>query len=105
MKTPDILLQEAAKLFAEKGEAYGHSYKNFGKVCAILFPDPVELKSENDFNRIGLITMIVHKMLRYTRQFNSGGHLDSIKDLQVYGAMLEELTAEGFCERAEKNHA
>jgi len=95
-KTPDQLLHDAAELFHEKGKIYGHTYKEFGAMCAIMFPDGLKLKDANDFNRFALLIQVIHKSLRYTKQFEKGGHLDSVQDLKVYSAMLEELTAENL---------
>lgn len=91
MKNPADLLREKAELFEEKDKEYGAGYKQYGKVMKEIFPYGVmiEMEDEDTWNKMGIFNMIVHKVLRIA---NTGfGSMDSVRDLQVYGAMLEEL--------------
>lgn len=95
-KTAGDLLREKAKLFEEKGKQYGHSYKTFGEVMAILFPEGLEIRSVEEWNRLGVFQMIIHKVIRSSNKlFDDQKALDSFQDLQVYGAMMEELLLDG----------
>jgi hypothetical protein len=89
-KTVPEILREKAELFEEKGKQYGHSYLQYGEVMKALFPGGLPaIKSQRDWNMFGIYSMMVHKMLRLANMnFES---TDSIKDLQVYAAMLEEI--------------
>ena len=90
-KTPDELLKEAAKVFKKKGLEYGSSYKEFGKIMIAYFPNGLELKTEKDFTRFGILNMMIAKTDRYNKNFSKNGHQDSLIDLSVYSAMLQEI--------------
>tara|TARA_R100000742_G_C4259604_1_gene77409 strand:+ start:427 stop:732 length:306 start_codon:yes stop_codon:yes gene_type:complete len=81
-------LKQALKTFEERGKSYGDSYNQVGKVMAVLFPNGVELKTEADFNRMGLLNMIVSKLTRYANQWEKT-HKDSAHDMGVYSFILE----------------
>ena len=85
-------LHRLADLFESRNAEYGSSYKQAGLVLARLFPNGVTLIDDGDFNRFCLIVMIIHKLKRYTENFEEGGHEDSSDDLTVYAAMLREMT-------------
>lgn len=108
-KTPHMLMEEelfdkeyvnpiAARLIElawiaeEKGREYGETHDKFGPVMKALFPEGIHAVSTEDWNRIGVINMIVHKLMRYVANMKNGGHLDSANDLSVYGAILAEVT-------------
>lgn len=84
-----FLLEGAAKTYRERNKTYGNSYKRHGEVMRSLFPEGILLKTTEDFNRFGVLNMIVSKLCRYAAK--PEGHLDSIHDTVVYSAMLEEL--------------
>ena len=87
-------LKKAAETYAERNKVYGNTYKRHGQVAAALFPDGVTLKTVDDHNRFGVLTLVIGKLTRYCTNFSTGGHADSIHDLGVYAFMLEELDAE-----------
>ena len=58
-----------------------------------LFPNGVQLKTEEDFGRWGVFSTIIGKMHRYAVNFDKG-HDDSLRDAIVYAAMLRELDGE-----------
>lgn len=89
LQTHDILL-EMAKTFEERNAVYGDNFKTVGKVLEIMFPNGVELKTADDYNRWHLFELMVVKFTRFT---NSGlTHQDSIHDTAIYAAMVESLT-------------
>lgn len=92
------MLMAAAETYAERNKVYGDTYKIHGTVMQSLFPDGVKLECDDDHNRFGVLTMMVGKLTRYAQNFEKGGHADSLHDLSVYSAMLNELDAE-FNER------
>lgn len=96
MKNKDVpeLLEEKGKIFREKQKQYGSSYKDFGIIMNILMKNQ-QPKSENDWNKIGLYNMIVHKVMRLGKKLlEADVSIDSVQDLQVYGAILEKIINE-----------
>ena len=91
MKTVPEMLRDAAGIYEQRNKIYGDNYKRFGKVMALLFPDGVTLKTEDDFNRFGIFVQLVSKETRYAENFLRGGHDDSLDDTSVYSMMLKEL--------------
>lgn len=83
-------MAQALETIKEKRKQYGDSYLKYGKVMMALFPNGIKTYDEEDFNRLGLLNMIVHKLVRYTNQWENK-HQDSIHDLGVYAFMLEAL--------------
>lgn len=94
MKTVPEMLREAAATYEERNKLYGDNYKRFGRVMVELFPDGLELKSVDDFNRFGVFVQSVAKLTRYSQNFTRGGHDDSCLDASVYWQMQRELDAE-----------
>jgi hypothetical protein len=91
MNASDIL-ERNKETFTEKGKEYGHSYKDFGKTIMSLFPNGIMLNDEDDVNKFSVFFMMVHKISRIA---NTGlKSTDSMKDLSVYSAILEELCSE-----------
>lgn len=88
--TPDQILAQAQRTFAEKGNVYGHNYLRIGEVLKGLFPDGITLKTVDDHNRFHLLMCLVIKLTRYTVNWKQG-HQDSIHDAIVYAAILESL--------------
>lgn len=87
------MLREAAATYEERNKLYGDNYKNFGKVMVGMFPNGLAVRSESDWNRLGVFVQIASKMTRYAEQFTKGGHDDSLLDMSVYANMLRELDA------------
>jgi hypothetical protein len=86
------LLRACAITYEERNKLYGDNYKKFGRVMEAMFPEGLQLKSIQDFNRYGIFVQCVSKIMRYGENLSKGGHQDSAHDLSVYAAMLEELT-------------
>lgn len=84
------LLQQAAKLYAQKNRERGAVYRHFGAVMSGLYPQGKEFKTEEEWTRAGIILNIVTCLSRYC--WNPAGDVDSARDLTVYAAMLLELT-------------
>ena len=98
-KNAGELLKEKSELYISKSKEYGSTYKDFGKVAAALFPGGLKIITEDEWNRFGVYVMLIHKMMRISRKiFNAEISVDSIKDMQVYAAMLEELCNEDDCD-------
>lgn len=94
MKSVPEMLEEKAALYKQRNAIYGDNYKRFGPIMALLFPEGSPLKTNDDFNRFGILVQIVAKVTRYAENFNRGGHEDSLDDLAVYAMMLKELDNE-----------
>lgn len=84
-------MADAANLFEIRSAQYGEAYLQHGYIMAALFPDGLELKTAEDFNRFGIMNMMVSKLNRYSNNFGNLGHQDSSRDLGVYSFMLEEV--------------
>ena len=93
MKTGADILEEAAQTFREKNAVYGDNWRLVGRVMRGLFPNGLEIQSAEDWERLHILLLLVVKMTRYTVNFKNG-HIDSIRDATVYGAMLEMIDEE-----------
>ncbi len=98
-RTAPGFLESGATTYRERNKQYGDSYYKFGKVMAELFPDGFIFagansldpkKAAHDWNRLGILVQIVSKLTRYSNDFSKPHH-DSIHDIMVYAAMLQEL--------------
>lgn len=89
----DNLLIKAAALFKERNAVYGDNYKMVGAVMAALFPNGLEVKTVDDWNRLHILLLGVVKDTRYTVNWATG-HPDSIGDRTVYSAMLDMIDRE-----------
>jgi hypothetical protein len=87
---PQYLL-EAADLYKTKNTLYGDSYKKTGELLEILFPEGIELKTADDFNRFSVFTLILGKITRYSNHWENTDVEDTMLDLSVYATMLREL--------------
>jgi len=94
MPSPVDFLKMATQTFKDRDKLYGSSYKTFGQLGIALFPQGLNLKTEKDFERFGILNMILSKLHRYAHNFTEQGHADSLIDLSVYAAMLNALDYE-----------
>lgn len=85
-------LTKLADLNRERGGTYG-DFEKIGRVLAQVFPEGLTLKTPDDWNRIILFTNSMNKLVRYSVNFNAGGHADSLDDNAVYSIMLRDLDA------------
>ena len=83
------VLEKMADTYRERNRVYGDNYLVVGQVMKSLFPDGVDLRSVEDYNKWHLFELIVVKMTRFAN--SSLTHQDSIHDMSVYGAMLESI--------------
>jgi hypothetical protein len=93
MSVPDRLAK-LAEIYRSRNAVYGDTYKRFGKVMMALFPEPLTLSTEEDWNRMALFFHKADKIARYASSFTKGGHVDSLDDDAVYGMMLQEYDAD-----------
>ena len=91
--TVSDLLVEAAKLFDERNKTYGDTYKRTGPAMKSILPE-VTLNTSEDYTRMFILITIVGKIIRYSNNFNNGGHDDSLADIAVYSNMLREIDIE-----------
>lgn len=89
-RSPVDCMEEAFETFKTRNKEYGDNYLNHGRVMMALFPKGVNLKTIEDYNRFGIINMLVAKLTRYC-QGGPKSHQDSIHDLGVYAFILESL--------------
>lgn len=89
-KTALHFMLAAAETYKERNKQYGDSYLRHAAVMKALLPKGVELNTSEDFNRFGVLNMMVSKLVRYTQNWYQP-HLDSIHDLGVYCFIGQEL--------------
>ena len=87
-------LRAAAKLFEERNAMYGNNYKLFGKVAHQMFPHGLAVHSEDQWTRLIMFCHVITKITRYSANFATGGHSDSLQDLAVYATMMDETDEE-----------
>jgi hypothetical protein len=87
-------LANLGNLFRERNKLYKDNYKHFGKILMGLFPNGLELNTEEDFNRFAIFVQLAHKLSRYSNAMPSKGHADSCDDISVYSQMLAEYDDE-----------
>lgn len=91
LSVPEVL-RSAAKTYEERNAVYGDNWRKVGAVMAAMYPDGMQLRNADDFDRWHLFELIVVKLTRFA---NSGlTHLDSIHDAMVYAGMLESINLE-----------
>lgn len=100
MTTVPDRLKNLSKLYADRNAQYGDNYLKFGAVMAAIFPDGITLKTAEHHNRFALFVQMAHKLTRYARSINRGGHEDSLDDLAVYAQMAQEFDAMSKPERS-----
>lgn len=90
---PIDCLEEALNTFKERNKQYGDNYLTHGQVMTALFPKGIQLQTVEDWNRFGIVNMIVAKLTRYAQNWPnvSESTIDSVHDTGVYSFMLEAL--------------
>lgn len=83
-------LNDAADVFEERNLVYADAYLKVGEILRELFPQGVSLVTAEDHNRYHLLVLIIVKLTRYAPNWSTG-HEDSLKDIMVYAAMLQDL--------------
>ena len=84
-------LADLGRIYDERAAVYGDNYRHFGEAMMGLFPRGLELKTAEDFNRLGLFFHVMSKASRYAQCLARGeGHFDSLSDLAVYAMMAQE---------------
>jgi len=93
MAKADEILNSMAETFRERNKVYGDNYKSVGAVMVALFPNGIDLKTEEEFNIWHLFELMIVKITRFANTEMT--HKDSIHDTAVYAAMVESLIKEG----------
>lgn len=88
--SPVEKLEKAIETFKDRNETYGDNYLVHGKVMQALFPNGVDLRTVKEYNRFGIVNMMVAKLTRYCNNW-PGAHEDSVHDLGVYSFILESV--------------
>jgi isopenicillin N synthase-like dioxygenase len=74
VRTAAEVLEEGAETYRTRGKEYGEAYCRVGKALASMFPEGVELVSNEDFTRFFLVTLSTMKLVRYCKNFEKDGH-------------------------------
>ena len=88
---PTSFLRSGAVTFASRNGIYKDNYKRLGALMVALFPNGITINREIDWNRFGVFMPLMTKLTRYCENWSNGGPADSMHDLMVYAAMLQEL--------------
>jgi len=98
------ILDRADRTNKERDKVYGDSTIIHARVLSALFPHGLPCALGNNaiekdlkaWARIGMLSMIVTKLVRYCVAWSAGkgGHQDSIHDMGVYCFMLEKMDAQ-----------
>lgn len=96
IKTVPERLASLASIYQDRNAVYGDDYRRYGRVMLALFPEGINIKTEADLSRFGVLTQMLGKLGRYAANFQSGGHADSLDDLAVYAQILQLLDHEAF---------
>jgi hypothetical protein len=83
--TAATLLEEGARIYAERNAVYGDNFMRVAPIMAALFPDgaPPHVLHNHSFH---LLELIVVKLSRFA--ISEMTHQDSIDDAAVYCAMI-----------------
>lgn len=81
-------LEKMAGTFRERNAIYGDNWETVGRMMTALYPSGITVHGEAAFNVHVWLSLIIGKLSRFV---NSGHtHLDSLHDIAVYTAMLEQ---------------
>jgi hypothetical protein len=89
--SPADCLANGVALFKQRNQTYREAYIGFGDVMAALYPEGLNVAGPDRFAELGVLIQIVSKVTRMTGNKDMAIHLDSVRDLKVYAAMLESL--------------
>lgn len=94
MKKVDSIenLRKALDLQIDRKSTYRSTYQKVGPILNTLIDSPPI--TDEDYQRLFLISMIIMKIARYSKNICSGGHKDSSIDLINYSSMLDAFTDE-----------
>lgn len=92
-------LDEMANTFRERNTVYSNNYERIGGIMAAMFPDGLQVRSQEDWVRLYFLLATVAKTSRYATNWWRGGHADSAHDAAVYFAMLEDYDRDRKADR------
>lgn len=84
----DKILEAMAQTFKEKNTKYKDNYLAVGQILSILFPEGITLITEEDFIQHHFIDWMIGKLTRFAK--TDCQDADSIHDMAVYAAMIED---------------
>jgi hypothetical protein len=85
------ILGDSQDTYVQRNAVYKDNFLVVGQLMKILFPEGVKLETEHDFNRWHIFELIIVKLTRYTQNYATGGHEDSITDMIPYLAILQGI--------------
>lgn len=95
----DEALEKGAAIYRERDQQYGSNYKRIGKLIHSFFPQGPPDVTPEGLTKFYLFSLIVGKLGRLAN--SNFTHEDSIQDIAVYAAMLQEMMDEGSINRGE----
>ena len=91
MKTATQFLTDALETYKQRNAVYSNNYELVGTVMHGLFPEGLLIETPHDWERLHIFLLQVVKMTRYARNWEKGGHAESMDDISVYAAILNEI--------------
>ena len=81
------LLLDAVQTFEERQLVYSDNYKRLANAMVAMYPNGLNISTQEDWCRIYFFLAMVTKLSRYATNWHKG-HKDSLMDTAVYAAML-----------------
>lgn len=101
MKTPEKCLEAGLATMRERKAQHGgdHTFQMFGEVMHALFPAGLDATNAEQWTRLGVLQIMVHKLCRLSLDFGRGGsNTENPHDLGNYSFIFESLLhASGGC--------
>ena len=87
------ILKRLGNLYGKKNKEYSDNFRLYPNVMTALFPHGIRLNYHDDHIRMQILSLIVVKLTRYAVNWDKG-HNDSLSDLAVYAATLQQIDQE-----------
>ena len=103
INSPADALRAMAKTFELRGKSYGSDYGRIGRVMQALFPEGycIDVQDVHAMSVYHYFSLIVEKICRFAA--SELKHLDSARDIQGYGALLEYVLTKGADDGTKNN--
>jgi len=92
--TPEDCLRAGLKTMEERSAQHGgtHTFQMFGETMHDLFPKGYDIYGQEDWEELGLIMMLVHKLCRLTNNLGKDvTNFDNAHDMGNYAFILESV--------------
>jgi hypothetical protein len=80
--------KEQIEILTERDSQYGQAYNKVGSIMQILFPNGITIDTTEQHQQFDLLKQVIGKLARFSHQFPSGIHRDSLIDAGNYITLL-----------------